>query len=63
MLIGGDEALAAAIDGGAGWRADCLGDMPGGFRENWCHMYDVYSYRIAEADAADAWKHAPVSLE
>ena len=37
MLIGGDEALAYAIRNGAGWRADCLGDM-GGFNKIWNHM-------------------------
>ena len=35
MLIGGGDCLKYACDHGAGWRADCLGDM-GGFSKNWC---------------------------
>jgi len=62
MLIGGRECLAYAARGGAGWRADCLGDM-GGFSENWCHMYDAYPNLIREADAGDIWKTAPVAWE
>ena len=62
MLIGGDEMFKYAVDNGAGWRADCLGDM-GGFSKSWCHMRMAYPQRLPEADAIDAWKTAPVAWE
>lgn len=62
MLIGGDEALAHAVKHGCGWRADCLGDV-GGFSENWNHMEDMYPIALAQADAQDVWKTAPVVFE
>jgi len=62
MLIGGDEMLKHAVQNGAGWRADCLGDM-GGFSKNWCHMRMAYPKMLPAADAVDAWKTAPVAWE
>jgi hypothetical protein len=62
MLIGGDEALAYAIRNGAGWRADCLGDM-GGFNKIWNHMEDMYPIALAKANGQDTWKTAPVVFE
>lgn len=62
MLIGGGYGLRYAIGHGAGWRADCLGDM-GGFNDNWNHMRDFYPQALAEAGAQDAWKKAPVVFE
>jgi hypothetical protein len=62
MLIGGGEMLKYAVKKGAGWRADCLGDM-GGFSRNWCHMRMAYPQRLPEADAIHAWKTAPVAWE
>ena len=62
MLIGGGECLSYAVDLGAGWRADCLGDM-GGFSKSWCHMCDAYPKLIPEAGAQDAWTTAPVAWE
>ena len=62
MLIGGDEMLKHAVQNGAGWRADCLGDM-GGFSKNWCHMQMAYPKMLPAADAVDAWKTAPVAWE
>ena len=41
LLIGGGDCLKYVCDHGAGWRADCLGDM-GGFSKNWCHMRKGY---------------------
>ena len=41
MLIGGGEMLKYATAHGAGWRADCLGDM-GGLSRTWCHMRMAY---------------------
>ena len=55
MLIGGGDMLKYAVENGAGWRADCLGDM-GGFSKTWCHMRMAYPQRLPEADAIDAWK-------
>jgi hypothetical protein len=62
MLIGGEDELAYAIEKGAGWRADCLGDL-GYFSDNWNHMRDSYQQSIDAADASDAWKTAPVCFE
>ncbi|HNY78914.1 MAG: DUF4832 domain-containing protein [Sedimentisphaerales bacterium] len=62
MLIGDSESLAYAAERGAGWRADCLGDM-GGFSKTWCHMCDAYPQLVRKAGVADAWKTAPVAWE
>ncbi len=62
MLIGGGECLTAAAARGAGWRADCLGDM-GGFSKNWYHMRDAYPKEVQGAGVEDAWKVAPVAWE
>lgn len=62
MLIGGGEMLKYATERGAGWRADCLGDM-GGFSRKWCHMRRAYPERLPAADAMEAWKTAPVAWE
>jgi len=62
MLIGGGDMLKYAAENGAGWRADCLGDM-GGFSKTWCHMRMAYPQRLPKADAIDAWKTAPVAWE
>ena len=60
--IGGGEMLKYAVANGAGWRADCLGDM-GGFSRTWCHMRMGYPTMLPEADAIDTWKSAPVAWE
>ncbi len=62
MLIGDSESLAYAAERGAGWRADCLGDM-GGFSKTWCHMCDAYPQLVRKAGVADAWKTAPIAWE
>ncbi|MDI6448990.1 DUF4832 domain-containing protein [Anaerobaca lacustris] len=62
MLIGDPESLAYATERGAGWRADCLGDM-GGFSKTWCHMCDAYPQLVRKADVADTWRTAPVAWE
>jgi len=62
MLIGGGEMLKYAVANGAGWRADCLGDM-GGFSKTWCHMRMAYPTMLPEADAMDTWKTSPVAWE
>ena len=62
MLIGGREFLTYAAERGAGWRADCLGDM-GGFSANWSHMRNAYVQLIQDAEVADVWKTAPVAWE
>jgi hypothetical protein len=62
MLIGGGECLTQAAEQGAGWRADCLGDM-GGFSRSWYHMRDAYPKEVQEAKVEDAWKLAPVAWE
>ncbi|HEX42898.1 MAG TPA: DUF4832 domain-containing protein [Phycisphaerales bacterium] len=62
MLIGGRECLTYAAQRGAGWRADCLGDM-GGFSKTWCHMCDAYPSLVREAGVDNLWKTAPVAWE
>jgi hypothetical protein len=62
MLIGELEGMKHATRNGAGWRADCLGDM-GGFSKNWNHMKNLYPQQIERAGIADAWKRAPVAFE
>ncbi|MCC6729467.1 MAG: DUF4832 domain-containing protein [Chthonomonadales bacterium] len=62
MLIGGGEQTAYACARGAGWRADCLGDM-GGFSANWCHMRQGYPQWFREASLREAWRRAPVAYE
>ncbi len=62
MLIGGGEFLTLATSRGAGWRADCLGDL-GGFSKTWCHMRQGYPYWIRQAGIWDVWKKAPVVWE
>jgi len=62
MLIGGGPMLKHATEHGAGWRADCLGDM-GGFSKTWCHMRMAYPKLLPEANATHAWKTAPVAWE
>lgn len=61
MLIGGRECLTYACQRGAGWRADCLGDM-GGFSRTWCHMRIFYLPAIKTA-GVDVWKTAPAGWE
>ncbi len=62
MLIGGGECLTYAAERGAGWRADCVGDM-GGFSKTWCHMCDAYPKLIPEAGVGETWRTAPVAWE
>lgn len=62
MLIGGRECLTYAAERGAGWRADCLGDM-GGFSKNWCHMRNAYPQLVQSSDVQNVWKTAPVAWE
>jgi hypothetical protein len=62
MLIGGRECLTLAAEKGAGWRADCLGDM-GGFSKTWSHMRNAYPDLVQGAKVEDAWKTAPVAWE
>ena len=62
MLIGGGESLKQACAAGAGWRADCLGDM-GGFSRNWSHMRQGYPMWFKEAKLEETWKTAPVAWE
>ncbi len=62
MLIGGRECLTYAAERGAGWRADCLGDM-GGFSRKWCHMRNAYPQLVTDWGVGETWKRAPVAWE
>jgi hypothetical protein len=62
MLIGGGAQLSYACSQGAGWRADCLGDL-GGFSKTWCHMCQGYPTYFRAAHLDEAWKHAPIAYE
>ena len=50
------KMLDYATSKGAGWRADCFGDM------NW-HMTKYYTQALAGDNALDAWKKGPVAWE
>ena len=69
LLTNFDElkALAYGTSHGAGWRADCWGDMKASYWESWgkkwSHMLDIYPQQLVRANAQNAWKHSPVSLE
>jgi len=62
MLIGGGEQTARACAAGAGWRADCLGDL-GGFGATWCHMRKGYPQWFRESRLAAVWRRAPIAYE
>jgi len=71
MLLGDEgvtaEALVHAVERGAGWRADCLGDW-GFWSSAWSHMTTLYPQGIANASSASsafpsAWTRAPVQFE
>ncbi|MCC7494712.1 MAG: DUF4832 domain-containing protein [Fimbriimonadaceae bacterium] len=62
MLIGDLDPLRHALAGGAGWRADCLGDL-GGFSPTWNHMQHFYRQQLEKAGGNEAWKQAPVAFE
>jgi hypothetical protein len=57
MQLCDDEATPHALNAGAGWRVDCLGD----FSPGWSHMKDLYPGKIKKYP--DAWKSAPVAFE
>ena len=64
MNIDGDEALARAVAGGAGWRADCLGDMRSTAADrNWDHMSVAYPQAIEKHRLGGVWRNAPVVFE
>ena len=56
------QTLVYSTDRGAGWRADCWGDMgrPG---RNFAHMLDRYPQFVAQGHVDEAWRRGPVSLE
>jgi hypothetical protein len=62
MLIGDADGMRHAFTLGAGWRADCIGDL-GGFSKNWNHMENLYPQQLEKAGAKDVWKTAPVAYE
>jgi len=62
MLIGGEQMLTYATQRGAGWRADCLGDL-GGFSPRWNHMRFYYVQALTKAEALEVWQRAPVAWE
>lgn len=73
MLIGPQDALGYACSKGAGWRADCWGDMqtvwpsksiPGeGEGPGWNHMKSRYPKNLFASGSGEAWKNGPVCLE
>ncbi len=68
LLMNFDEqqALTYGTQRGAGWRADCLGDMRSNAangKARWSHMLDFYPQQIARAGIQDVWQRSPVSLE
>jgi hypothetical protein len=68
--VSDSEALSYAVSHGAGWRADCLGDLRQDYFNYqveppriWNHMEDYYMQQIIAADAYKVWKKAPVAFE
>jgi Domain of unknown function (DUF4832) len=57
------EALAYGTEHGAGWRADCWGDMRDTTGGHWCHMLDFYPQQIVQTGIQNVWQRSPVSLE
>ncbi|RYY30774.1 MAG: DUF4832 domain-containing protein, partial [Chitinophagaceae bacterium] len=49
-----------ATSNGAGWRADCWGDMDS---LGWNHMKGVYPQAIDSAGAHESWKNGPIAFE
>jgi hypothetical protein len=62
MLIAGRDDLKYAATRGAGWRADCFGDL-GGVRPEWGHMRNAYPDLFSKANLHDAWRRGPVAFE
>lgn len=62
MLINDPQTLAYAVGRGAGWRADCLGDL-GIFSPHWNHHEHMYPVHLRQAAAEEAWQRAPVAFE
>jgi hypothetical protein len=68
VKINGYE-MRAATARGCGWRADSFGDVT--MHEDndpqrplsWNHMYNYYPMQVAQANAGDVWRHAPVVME
>ena len=60
MLIGWKEGLEYAVSRGAGWRADCWGDMD---TTKWNHMGSRYPKALKIPGVTEAWKKSPVALE
>ncbi len=64
MNIDGDQALAYAVAHGAGWRADCLGDMRSTEPDRtWDHMSVAYPQALEQHKLAEVWRNAPVIFE
>jgi hypothetical protein len=67
-LINGYQ-MGSGVGKGCGFRADCLGEVT--MHEDndparplcWNHMYNYYPMQVAQANAGDAWRQAPVVLE
>lgn len=62
MPLNGADVAAYATRHGAGWRADCLGDL-GAFSQHWSHTRQGYPEWMRQADCFDTWKTAPVAWE
>lgn len=62
MLLEGGECLKHATRHGAGWRADCLGDL-GLFADRWNHMRQGYPAWLQQSGALNVWRKSPVAWE
>ncbi|MCJ7749698.1 MAG: DUF4832 domain-containing protein [Armatimonadetes bacterium] len=64
MIVLNDvNALTRATSSGCGWRADCLGDIPGFSDDDWNHMENMYPQRVKDSRSEEVWKTAPVAWE
>lgn len=57
------RALAYGVLKGAGWRADCWGDMGGVLGSGGALMLDFYPEQVVRLGIQDAWRRSPVALE
>lgn len=61
--VGAGEAGYYALENGAGWRGDCLGDW-GMWSTTWNHMENEYpKFLNGNPISRDAWRQAPIQFE
>jgi hypothetical protein len=62
MLLNGEQCATYAMQHGAGWRIDSLGDL-GRSSATWNHMKDSYPDWYRKTQAQEVWKTSPIAYE